>query len=232
MALPKLTQPIFSLTLPSSGKKIRYRQFTVKEEKILLTAQASGEKSDMIDAFKQLITNCALDPVDVDAMPAFDVEYFFLMLRAKSVGNIIKIGFEENDKKYDVEISLDKVQVSKPSVSNKILLDEETSIGVVLRYPTFSMIEKMADTTPGNPEGSIDLFKMIIESIYDADQVYPCVDAAQGELEEFILSLNNLQVSKIQAFLEDMPYVYIDVDYTVEGEKRTQRVRGIDSFFV
>ncbi|AMQ65961.1 baseplate hub subunit protein [Stenotrophomonas phage vB_SmaS-DLP_6] len=233
MALPKLSQPIFTLTMPSSGKKVKYRQFTVKEEKILLTAQASGGKEDMIEAFKQLITNCCLDDIDVDKMPAFDIEYFFLQLRAKSVSDVIKLSFTEEDgEKAEAEIKLSELQVHKPTVSNKVLLSEEQGIGVVLRYPTFSMIEKMADLDDKDPTTSLQLFKMIIESIYDADAVYPSEDSAPGELDEFVLSLNNLQVSKIQAFLEDMPYVYIDVKYTVKGVEKEQRVRGMENFFV
>lgn len=233
MALPKLSQPIFTLTMPSSGKKVKYRQFTVKEEKILLTAQASGGKEDMIEAFKQLITNCCLDEIDVDKMPSFDIEYFFLQLRSKSVSDVIKLSFTEEDgTKAEAEIKLSELQVHKPTVSNKVLLSEEQGIGVVLRYPTFSMIEKMAELDDKDPATSLVLFKMIIEAIYDADSVYPSEDTAPGELDEFILSLNNLQVSKIQEFLEDMPYVYIDVKYDVKGVTKEQRVRGMDNFFV
>jgi len=231
MALPKLSQPIFTLTLPSSGRKVRYRQFTVREEKILLVAQTSGEKSDMINAFKQLITNCCLDEIDVDNMPAFDVEYFFIHLRAKSVSNVIKLEVTENGKKNSVEINLDKVEVTKPTVKNKMILDEKSSVGVVLRYPTFAMLERMMEMKENDPESSLELFKMIIESIFDAETVYPVADVPQQELEDFILSMNNAQVAMVQKFLEDMPYVYIDVEYTIDGEKKTQRVRGIDSFF-
>lgn len=231
--LPKLSQPIFTLTMPSSGKKVKYRQFTVKEEKILLTAQTSGGKEDMIEAFKQLITNCCLDDVDVDKMPAFDIEYFFLQLRAKSVSDVIKLSFTEEDgTKAEAEIKLSDLQVHKPTVSNKIVLSEDQGIGVVLRYPTFSMIEKMADLDDKDPATSLTLFKMIIESIFDADAVYPSEDTSTEELDEFVLSLNNLQVQKIQSFLEDMPYVYIDVEYLVNGVKKFQRVRGMENFFV
>lgn len=233
MALPKLSQPIFTLVMPSSGKKVKYRQFTVKEEKILLTAQASGGKEDMIEAFKQLITNCCLDEIDVDKMPAFDIEYFFLQLRAKSVSDVIKLSFTEEDgTKAEAEIKLSDLQVHKPTVSNKIVLSEDQGIGVVLRYPTFSMIEKMADLDDKDPATSLTLFKMIIESIFDADAVYPSEDTSTEELDEFVLSLNNLQVQKIQSFLEDMPYVYIDVEYVVNGVKKFQRVRGMENFFV
>lgn len=230
MSLPKISQPIFSLTLPSSGKKIRYRQFTVKEEKILLTAQASGEKADMVEAFKQLINNCALDPIDPDKMPAYDVEYFFLQLRAKSVGNVIKLSFEEAGVAHEVEIKLDEVQVSKPSVSNRIILDEADGVGVVLRYPTFAMVEEIASMEP-DQASSMKLFSMIIESIFDKESVYPTAEADKAELEAWILDLNNQQVALIQKFLEEMPYVYLDVEYKVGDETRTTRIRGIESFF-
>lgn len=231
MALPKLNQPIFTLTMPSSGKKVKYRQFTVKEEKILLTAQASGDKQDMIEAFKQLITNCALDPIDVDKMPAFDVEYFFLQLRSKSVGDVIKLTFTEDDKKGEAEIKLSELQVHKPTVSNKIILSEEQGVGVVLKYPTFAMIEEMADLDQKDPAASIKLFKMIIDCIFDADTVYPAEEANPSDLDDFVLSLNNLQVTKIQAFLDDMPYVYVDVTYKIGDEVRETRVRGMENFF-
>lgn len=229
MSLPKIQQTVFTLTMPSTGKKTRYRQFTVKEEKILLMAQAGGEQGDMISAFKQLITNCCLDELDVDEMPAFDVEYFFIQLRAKSVANKIELTFEEDGVKSEVSINLDEVQVHKPTVSNKMILDEATGVGVQLRYPTFNMVESMAGVE--DIESSLKMFANIIELIYDADNVWPAKDASPAELEEFVLSLNNQQVAKIQEFLEDMPYVYIDVKYQVGEEERSQRVRGIESFF-
>lgn len=232
MALPKLSQPIFTLTLPSSGRKIRYRQYTVREEKIVLTAQASGDKDDMILAFKQLITNCALDEIDVDEMPAFDIEYFYLQLRAKSVSNVVKITFETPaGKKSTAEIKLDEVQVHKPTMSNKIILDEERGIGVILKYPTFAVAEMMASLDKTKPEESLKIFRHLIDQIFDNDTVHVVKDIPEKDFEDFVLDFNPVQVKQIEEFLDDMPYVYIDVTYEVDGEQKTERIRGIQSFF-
>jgi hypothetical protein len=115
MPLPKISQPIFQLTLPSNNKVVHYRPFTVREEKLLLMAQESAERKDIINVYKQLINNCAIDQVDVDAMAAIDLEYFFVCLRAKSVSNISKIQVKDVDdgEMYEVEINLDKIVVEK-----------------------------------------------------------------------------------------------------------------------
>jgi hypothetical protein len=238
MALPKLSQPIFTLELPSNGKKVRYRQFTVKEEKILLVAQASGDRADMIEAFKQLIQNCCLDSIDVDALPAFDIEYFFIQLRAKSVSNVVKLSFEDEDnsdagiglavkKRIEVNVNLDEVQVHKPTVGNKIILDDTANVGVILKYPNFQVMEELLALDQNSPDTASKMLKNVMETIFDATDVYPVKDTPEAELDEFIDSLNNQQIEKIQGFLEDMPYVYIDVRV---GE-RVVRVKGIESFF-
>ncbi len=232
MALPKISQPIFTLTLPSDGRKIRYRQFTVKEEKILLVAQSSGERDDMINAFKQLINNCALDPLDVDQMSAVDIEYFFLQLRARSVSNIIKITFTDvEDKRQEVEINLDEVQIHKSTVDKKIILDEEQGIGVIMRQPNFAMITQMLELDTDSADATIEMFGQMIDAIFDQDSVYPTKDTPKAELDEFIMSMNQKQVEKIQAYIDDLPYVYIDVEFEEAGEKKTQRIRGLESFF-
>lgn len=231
MALPKLNQPIFNITLPSSGKKLRYRQFTVREEKILLTAQSSNEKSDMIDAFKQLINNCCLDEIDVDSMSALDVEYFFIQLRAKSVSNVIKLKIEEDGKKYEMEMNLDNVKVSKPTVENKLILDETRGVGVILRYPTFSMLKRMSELDKKDINSSLEVFRMVIETVFDADGVYPTDDTDKADFEDFVMSFTNQQVAYVEKFLDDMPYVYVDVEYTIGGVTHTHRVRGIENFF-
>lgn len=230
MALPKLQNPVFQLTLPSNGQLVNFRQFTVREEKILLMAQASGAQADMISAFKQLVNNCCVESLDIDKMPAFDIEYFFLQLRAKSVSNIVKITFEEGGKTYETEVNLDNIQVHKPTVSNKIMLSPEQGIGVILRYPTFAMLEEMA-VAEQSPAASLEILKKIIESVFDADAIHPTADTNPEDLDEFVQKLNKKQVTMIEDFLEDMPYVYVDVEYTTDAGKQTTRIRGIESFF-
>lgn len=232
MALPKISQPIFTLNLPSTGQKIRYRQFTVKEEKILLVAQASGDRDDMINAFKQLINNCALDPIDVDQMSAADIEYFFIQLRARSVSNVVKVSFNDSaDKRQEVEINLDEVKIHQPTVDKKIVLDEEQGVGVIMRQPNFEMITKMLDLDTDSADATIEMFGQMIETIFDEDSVYPTKDTPKAELNEFILSMNQKQVEKIQAYIDDLPYAYIDVEFEDAGEKKAQRIRGLESFF-
>ena len=115
MALPKIKQPIFELEIPSTGQKIRYRPFTVAEEKILLVTKESDDVKDMVNAYKAIVNNCCLDSIDVDKLCSFDLEYFFLNIRSKSVSNIVaaRIKDEDDGQTYDIEIDLDKLIVSK-----------------------------------------------------------------------------------------------------------------------
>lgn len=248
-----IQQPIFELQLPSTGKKIRYRQFTVLEEKILMVAQASTdadgnpEQKAIVQAFKQLITNCALDKVDVDAMTTYDIEWFFIQLRAKSVGNVIDLEFDEPTtildefmvdeatgtkkkppQKIKVAINLDDVRCSKPTLNNRIVLSAEQGIGVVMRYPTFDMISSL-----GDDDDSFSLIEKCIVSIFDSSRVYPTVDAEPGDLRRWFDDLNTQQREQMNAFLSDMPYVYLDFSYTDgAGVLHEQQLRGISDFFV
>jgi len=235
MALPKISQPSFSLTIPSSGKTVRYRPFTVREEKILLVAQSGGEKQDYIDAFKQMVTNCVLDPIDVDTLASYDIEYIFLNLRAKSVSNVIELKMkDEHEKEISVSVNLDNVQVHKSTVSNKIVLDAEREIGIKMKYPTFAEIEKLSarDENGTELDAGLDLLTSLIELIWEGESVYPASESTQKELHEFISDFSADQIAKMQDFLNDLPYVYLDIEYTDStGEKKSRRIAGISSFF-
>jgi len=229
MPLPKINQPIFSLTLPSTGKAIRFRPFTVREEKLLLIAQESGERKDIINAYKQLINNCCIDPVDVDKLASFDIEYFFINLRSKSVSNIAKVMITDQDdgKQYEVEFNLDKAEiVKKNDISNNIKLTD--SIGVFLKYPTFEMLlsldlEKL-DT--------IGILRSCIDQIYEGDQVFDTSNYTTSEMDEFIMSLNKHQMEKIQEFFESLPKIVARSKYvTAEGNVKDIVIEGLDNFF-
>jgi hypothetical protein len=234
--LPKIKQPFFTTHLPSNNKKITFRPFTVEEEKILLIAQSASDVESMVLAMKQIITNCVADDIDVNEMPSFDIEWMFLQLRSKSVGNILELKAEEDGKEIQIRCNLDDVQVKKATISNKVLLSEEQRIGVVLRYPTFNVIDKLANFNSDGTEQTalaFELFKEIIVSIYDAEDVYDVKTAEPGELDEFLGSLNADQFKKIQEFLEDMPYIYLDVKYkNHKGEDKSFRLEGLQDFFV
>lgn len=231
MPLPKISQPLFELKLPSTGKAIRYRPFTVREEKLLMMAQESGERSDIINTYKQLINNCCIDPVDVDKLASFDIEYFFVCLRSKSVSNISKVLVKDEDgEQYEVEINLDKIQVAKnQELTNNIKLTD--NIGVILRYPTFSAISKLGQATDG-VETTMTVLRMCIEQIYEGEEVHDVSNYTAQEVNDFILSLNKNQIEEIQKFFENMPKIVYDAKYVNKnGDLKEVRIEGLENFF-
>lgn len=236
MALPVITQPTFTLTLPSTKKQIRFRPFTVKEEKLLLVAQQSGDTDDYVNVFKQLINNCCLDPVDVDKMASYDIEYFFLCLRAKSVSNKVELKIkDEHDVDIDVVVNLDEAKVHESSKSNKILLDPVKDIGIVLKYPTFQEMVALGRREDGvvTIEDGLELFISLIDMIWEGENVYLASESTKKDLLDFIEQFDNNQIREVEAFLEDLPFIYLDVEYTDSaGHKKNKRITGIRSFFV
>ena len=229
MPLPKINQPIHQITLPSNGKVVHFRPFTVREEKLLLMAQESGEQKDVINTYKQLINNCCIDPIDVDKLASFDIEYFFISLRAKSVSNIAKVLIrdEEDKEQYEVEVNLDKVEVVKKSnASNNISLTD--TIGVILQYPTFESI-----AAQGNDKvDTLTILRNCITQIYDGEEVFDVANYTTKELDEFVLSLNTHQMEKIREFFESIPKIVAKVKYiTKAGVVKEMTIEGINNFF-
>lgn len=235
MALPKLDQPTFTLTVPTTGKQLRYRPFTVREEKILLVAQQSGEVQDFIDSFKQIITNCVVDELDIDKMSSVDIEYIFLNLRAKSVSNVVEMKvLDKHKKQIDVSINLDNVQCHKSAVSKNVVLDEERNIGIKMKYPSFAELEKLSTRDEGkfDLEQGMELIMDMIEFVWHGEDVTPTTDVTRSELSEFLQDINASQMSSINEFLTDLPYVYLDMEFkNSEGEVETRRIAGLRSFF-
>lgn len=231
MPLPKISQPIFQLTLPSTGKVIHYRPFTVREEKLLLMAQQSGERKDIINIYKQLINNCSIDPVDVDNLAAIDLEFFFVCLRAKSVSNISKVQVKDKDdgEMYDLEINLDKIKVErKDNVSNNIKLTE--TVGIILKYPTFSTLSKIDDAA--DVDSTLAILRGCIYQIYENEEVYDTANYSKQELDDFILSLNKNQVEEIQKFFEAMPKLVYDGKYLDKNKVvKDIKIEGLENFF-
>lgn len=231
MPLPKISQPIFQLSLPSNGKVVHYRPFTVREEKLLLMAQESGERKDIINVYKQLINNCAVDPVDVDNLAAIDLEYFFVCLRAKSVSNISKVLIKDKDdeESYEVEVNLDKIQVEKKgNVSNNVKLTE--TIGVILKYPTFNTLSKI--DMDNNVDSTFAILRGCIDQIYEGEEVFETANYSKQELDDFILSLNKNQIEEIQKFFEAMPKLVYDGKYVTKDKVvKDIRIEGLENFF-
>lgn len=232
MALPVLKQTLFEFNLPSTGQLIRFHPFTVAEEKILLMAQAADDTQSKIQAIKQIITNCTVEPanLDVEKLASFDIEYFFVQLRAKSVSNIVEAEIKLGEQSQKVNIDLNMIKVHNKA-EKKLLISEEEGIGVTLNFPTFETIltaQKQAD----NPDAAFDMFRDLIETVYTPDEVFDVKQHPKKELDDFLDSLDLHQLEKVQEWINSLPYVYIDVPYKDdEGQQKTIQLRGLESFF-
>lgn len=232
MALPKISVPTFNITIPSTQEQKRFRPFLVKEEKILLTAQEGQDNNDILFSLKQIINNCCFDDIDVDELATFDLEYIFLKLRARSVNNVVKLRYRdtEDEKIYDFELDLDEIEIKFDEKNNpKIKVNDE--VGIVLKYPSVKVTEKMADVTD-----QIELLNKIlihtIDVIYDAENVYPAKDSTEQELIEFLENLDTKTFKKIEDFFMTMPKLYHEIKYTNSlGNERTIVLNSVQDFF-
>jgi plasmid maintenance system killer protein len=234
MALPKIDLPLFELTIPSSGKVVNYRPFTVKEEKILLIAQESKDLKQIIIAIKQIINNCVQD-ADVEKMPMFDLEYIMLNLRAKSVNNEVTFTIEDPDTKERVLLALDinniKIQYNENHL-NKIKLNDEYHI--IMRYPTINELSNL----DGSNMGSDQLLNIMLSCIdilasTDGENIYKLSDFTQAEIKDFVEGLSSASTKEIQKFFETVPVLRIEIPYKLkDGSQKTFVLQGNESFFL
>jgi hypothetical protein len=239
--LPKIDSPIFDLELPLSKKNIRFRPFLVKEQRNLLMAMEAEDKETVEKNIKQVLYNCTLtENVDIESLPIIDIEYYFLNLRARSVGEVVENKYRcENivedkvcNNMMDVNFNLLDIKVEKnDEIKDEIQLTDKISIK--LKYPQFSII-----TTSGQFENSTDMaFNMIaesVESIYDGEQFYYAKESEPGEIVEFLESLNAQQFKKIEEFFENLPTLSktIEVKCNKCGFNHSIYSEGLESFFV
>ena len=242
MALPKLNVPVYETVLPSTEKVIKYRPFLVKEEKILLTALEAGDTKALSVAIKQIVNNCVQEEIDVNTLPTFDIEYLFLRLRAKSVGEKVTIGLKpwgcpNNEGKLcenstSVEIDLEEVKVNKDKASSsKIMLDDK--IGIKMKYPDINAINSINLSGPSTEQAGLDIIKDCIDMIFTAEDMWEKNSIMDEELEEFIDSLSSQQFKLIKDFFDNMPVLKHTVKYKCEtcGEEKETTLQGLDSFF-
>ena len=236
MALPKLDVPIYEMAVPSTDEKIKYRPFLIKEEKILLIAMESGEQEDIIQAVKQIVSECTFDKLKLGEMPLFDVEYIFLQIRAKSVGEVSKLKLlcKDDGKTYaKVEVDLTKIEVQvDDDHTNKIELTDE--MGVIMKYPTIDSFaaNKITDINASN---MLDVIVTCIAQIYDkkGEEVYDSKDSTKKELTEFVEQLNTKQFQEIQKFFDSMPNLKHEVTVVNPKTKKENKVilSGLSDFF-
>jgi hypothetical protein len=237
MALPKVDVPTYQLTLPSEDKKIKYRPFLVKEEKILYIAQETGENREMINALKEVVKACTFDVLNVDRLPIFDIEYIFLQIRAKSVSEITKFKTicPDDGKTYvETEVDLTKVEVQvDDSHTNRIIIDPKRDLGVVLRYPTL----KNYDVGTGIKNFEIEeVFTVLIDCIdhiFEGDKIYPAKDSTKTELKEFVENLPQEAFANIRVFFDTMPKLRHEIEVTNPNTGKVNKVmlQGIADFF-
>ena len=237
MALPLANVAKYELVLPSQQKTIQYRPFLVKEEKVLLMAMESGESKEMIAAIKEIVKSCTFGEMNAEDYPMFDIEYVFLQIRSKSVGEVakVKVLCPDDGKTYaDAEVDLSKIEVYvDDDHSNNIVVDESRKLGVVLKYPTLRDID--GDTLTGdiNIEKTYKMIANSIEQIYEGDKVYLAKDSTKKELDEFLENLTADQMKKLTAFYNSMPRLEHKVKVKnpkteVESEVT---LKGLASFF-
>jgi len=236
MALPKLITPTYELEIPSTDAKIKYRPFLVKEEKILMMAMESKASSDITQAVKDIVSECTFNKVDISNMPMFDVEYIFLQIRSKSVGEVSKLKLlcPDDGKTYaEVELNLNEVKVQVgDNHTNKIELDK--GMGMIMTYPT---IDSFADggIKDINASNMLEVISGCILQIYEEDgkKTYDSKDQTKKELSEFIEQLSTKQFKDVQKFFETMPKLKHEITITNPKTKKESKITltGLNDFF-
>lgn len=237
MALPLSNTPIYNLTIPSTEKTVRYRPFLVKEEKALLVAQQSEDPVVMLDTLKNIIQSCIKDPIDVNTLATFDLEYIFTQLRARSVGEVAELIFycdtcADENAKVKVAFDLTKLKVEKdPKHSTNIKLFND--VGVIMKYPSIELVNELQGITDADINQIFNVVIHCIESIYDHNEVFYASEQTNQELMEFLENLTSEQFGKIQEFFETMPKLRQEVKYTcpVCGKHHEKYLEGINNFF-
>jgi len=235
MALPKLQTPEYRLTLPSTQEEIKFRPFLVKEQKILMIAQESGEEKQIADAMGILVSGCTFGIVDANVNPMFDIEYVFLQLRAKSVGAKIELKLlcpDDKETYVETEIDIEDIDVQM-SVEHSTAIDLTDDIKINFRYPRLSDISGMSNNI-GDFEKTITLIQECIDTVSLGEETTNKVDMTKNEITEFIESFSGDQLEKVMKFFESMPKLRHVVDVTnpktkVKGEVLLE---GIESFLV
>ena len=243
--LPKIDVPIYNVKLLSTGKSLRFRPFTVKEEKLFLMANEGEDLTTVVDTIKQILNNCILDEFDIDSLPLFDIEHLFLNIRARSIGEVVNLKYKCNNDVLDEETKEEKkcnnvVQIDlnvldiqpekQEGHTTKIEITEK--LGIIMKYPNFETLKKFKDVSEA--DSIIKMTVNCIDYVYDADKIYYAKDSQEEDLIEFIESMQSKDLEKIKNFFDTMPKIRKDVDFKCNkcGHEEKIEVEGIQNFFV
>ena len=238
MPLPKIATPTYELELPSTGKSIKYRPFLVKEEKVLVIALESEDTKQITNAIKAVLKNCVLTKgIKVETLPTFDIEFLFLNIRGKSVGEEIEVNIvcpDDEETNVPVFIDLDSIQVERSDDhTNQIKLDDD--LMMEMKYPSLEQfIKNNFDFQEGNQmDQSFELIATCIDKIYNEDEVWATADCTKKEVKDFLESMNSSQFKEIEKFFESMPKLKHTIEVTNPNTKVKSEVvlEGLASFF-
>jgi hypothetical protein len=237
MALPVASTAKYELTLPSQQKTISYRPFLVKEEKVLLMAMESGDAKEMLSAIKEIVKSCTFGEMIAEDYPMFDIEYVFLQIRSKSVGEKtkLKVLCPDDGKTYaETEIDLSKIEVYvDDDHTPNIMLDESRKLGVVFNYPTLENSQVGMTLDAKNLDSAFKVIVDCIDHIYEGDKTYPAKDSTKQELKDFIENLSQEAFKKIRKFFDTMPQLRHEIEVENPKTKVKNKItfKGIQDFF-
>ena len=236
MALPILDTATYELTLPSSDVQVKYRPFLVKEEKILLLAMESENTAEVTKALKEIVHACTFGSLNVEALPTFDLEYIFLNIRAKSVGEVAKLKLlcpDDKETYANVELDLSKVEVQVDDEHNNTIQIND-KIKMVMRYPTIDTFDPTIDASKLKTEQLFDIIANTVYEIYEGETVHKASDYSKEEMNKFLDSLTSDHFAKIQKFFNTMPRLQHELEIENPKTKVKSKVvlSGLQSFFV
>lgn len=231
--LPKIDQPVYNIKVPSTKESFKFRPFLVKEEKLLLMAKESQNLSDVLTAIKQIVGNCSIDrKFNVDKIALFDLEYIFLKLRSFSVSNIVKVAYRDNEDEriYNFEVDLEKVEVKFPEkVDNVIKITEKS--GIIMRHPPATLYDDQ-EFLNLEKEYLFELIVRCIDKIYNEEEIYESKDYKKEDLSEFLENLSIKTFEEIQAFLVNTPKLEYVIKYKNENNNDREIVlSSLNDFF-
>ena len=238
MPLPKISTPTYELELPSTGKTIKYRPFLVKEEKLLVLALESDDSKEITNAIKAVLKDCIQTRgVKVETLPTFDIEYLFLNIRGKSVGEDIEVSVlcpDDGETYAEVQISIDDIKVTKDkNHSNQIKLDE--NLMMEMKYPSLDQFVKsnFEFSNDNQVDQSFELIASCIDKVYSADEAWTTDDFTKKEVTEFLEQMNSAQFKEIESFFSTMPKLSHEVQVVNPKTKKKSKVtlEGLASFF-
>lgn len=241
MALPKLSTPTFELTLPLSQQKVTFRPFLVKEQKILMMANEASDKESIVRAIHDVLKNCTLSKkINVDTLPLLDIEYYFLNLRARSVGEIVELHYRCHNEvdgvacgnKMDVSVNLLDIKMENMENYNDVVMIDE-KVGIKFKHPDLSLIEDLKEGEE-QLDLAIDIILNSIEYVFEDDSLYHANETPKDELLEFLDSLTQQQFEKVEKHFENLPVLRkkVDIKCSKCGFDHSIDVEGIESFFV